>query len=216
MGPISLDLENTTFAYFEHKYTTYKIFNYPEGINTKILTKVFDQMEVMLTYYSKVSIIFLQLNLNKSYKPSATVSSKLVRKQSMSISNEHISECMKLLTQKLEQLYPSKVGFAWVRERVSSVYPHYHIVIMLNGNKCESAYNIQKIAKEYWLKLTGGSVWNVDNPFYCMTRENDHESRTARARSSYLAKNITKDGCKKYRSFAISRLKINPKFEYEP
>lgn len=203
MGLIALHPVNPNLAYFKYRYTQYVIFYYPLGVNTNILTRVFEQIDVMLSYFSKVRVVLLQLNFSQQ------------KKELCLSGNKYISVCMQSIIDEISPLYGNTVGYLWVREKVKSDSPHYHIALMVNGHKCKSAYHIQNIAQKCWHELTGGSHWNVDKPTYCIRRNNDTESREARARISYLAKNQTKESNKQSRCFSSSRLKVNPKAKFK-
>lgn len=70
------------------------------------------------------------------------------------VKHRDISRCM----QKIIQVYKRK-GFdpmyMWAREQSSSPHPHYHCVLLLNGNRTQSPYPVFQAAERLWGSTLG-------------------------------------------------------------
>ncbi|WP_082140189.1 YagK/YfjJ domain-containing protein [Desulfovibrio sp. TomC] len=47
--------------------------------------------------------------------------------------------------------------YMWVREQETSLHPHYHFLILLNGNKVRSYHYVFETAKSFWGNILGVS-----------------------------------------------------------
>ncbi|WIH23367.1 YagK/YfjJ domain-containing protein [Photobacterium damselae] len=165
-------------------------------MNKKILKQGYKQLDNMLTYYSKVTVVFLQLHQTE-FTPD----------------NGVISLFLKQLKRRLEKHYNCTVAYLWVREQGGAPAQHYHLVVMVNGHKCSSSQYILKVATEIWESQKGGNYsFKVKNRIYRIeTYKNNNEYQAARMRMSYLAKMKTKDTSRPYlNSFGVSRVAPNP------
>ncbi|SQD79597.1 YagK/YfjJ domain-containing protein [Moritella yayanosii] len=178
-------------AYYHYNNEQQLIFHKKTGIRTEILEQGFKQLDIMMTEYSKVSVILLQLHPDKFTEDNAIITQFLVR-----------------LKKKIKKQYNCKIGYLWVREQSSAEAQHYHMVIMVNGHKCNNAYAIGKMCDEIWEGPTDTNFsYRVKNRLYRIERYkgNDHELRAARMRMSYMAKNETKEFNRNTNSFGVSR-----------
>jgi hypothetical protein len=195
MCQITPHQSKTFLAYYRYKNKQQLIFYKKTGIKEEILEKGFKQLDIMMTDYSKVSVILLQLHQDHFTEDNAIITQFLVR-----------------LKKKIKKKYNSKIGYLWVREQNRAEGQHYHLAIMVNGHKCNNAYAIGKMCEEVWEGPTDTNFsFRVRNRIYRIEQyKNDgHELRAARMRMSYMAKNDTKHFEKYTNCFGVSRLKPN-------
>lgn len=193
MAQIILHPSNKDLAFFEYKQRQRLIMYYEGGVNTKILTQIFKQLDIMISYYSRVSVVILQFHL-KEQTPD----------------NKVISVFLTALIKKLKVKYRSEIGYVWIREQNGAPAQHYHMAIMLSGHGCESSHHIYMIADDIWkTQNKTGYSYRVDNSLYRINRYDDNELNAAKYRLSYFAKNKTKDFEKNVKKFGVSRLALN-------
>ena len=195
MCQITLHESKKFLAYYQYQNEQQLIFYKKTGINKNILEQGFKQLDILRSYYSKVSVILLQLHPDRFTEDNAILTRFLVKFR-------------KTLTKK----YKSKIGYLWVREQNVAGAQHYHLVVMLNGHKCNNAYAVGQICDEIWQgPMDTNFSYRVKNRIYCIKqyKNNDQELRAARMRMSYMAKNETKDLKKSRKSFRASNLQPN-------
>lgn len=163
-----------------------------EGLNLKILKAGFEQLDCMLSYYSKVTIVLLQLHQYTFTKD-----------------NQAISTLFKKLIIKLKKHYRCQIGYIWVREQERAASQHYHAAIMLSGHVCQKSYEIDKLTMELWHQLDPANFsYKVKNRVYrIQTYLKNHELNAVRLRLSYMAKNKGKSAVKGVQNYNTSRLK---------
>lgn len=134
--------------------------------------------------------------------------------------NEDIAKTMAKVAQTFARqgLDPA---YIWVREQETSKHPHYHCLVLLDGQKTRSARMVYDVTERHWQNTIGtaskGLVHRCNG-----TAERPHENGEVISRSqgrpdyvnrqiSYIAKprekSPRKDGL---RDFGMSRLKKNP------
>ncbi|MBP2312946.1 YagK/YfjJ domain-containing protein [Azospirillum soli] len=148
--------------------------------------------------------------------------------------NGDVSKLMKLVKESHTE---RKVGmhYVWVREQATSEVPHYHALLLVNGDRVRSPYGILKKMEDVWGRVIGsdpsGLVDHCNHahdgkpgighvPLKRPSSKAQGEERTrqeerfnaARAelddRASYLIKTHTKGGApKRVREFGASQLK---------
>jgi hypothetical protein len=176
MSQIILHPSNDKSAYFEYKQRQFLIIYYKGGVNIKILIQIFKQLDIMTSYYSRVSVVLLQFHLREQ-----------------TLDNKVISIFLTALIKKLKVRYKSKIGYVWIREQNGAPAQHYHMAIMLIGHVCEISHHIYTIAKEIWkTQNENGYSYRVEKSLYRIVRYCDIELNGARYRLSYFAKNKTK------------------------
>lgn len=103
--------------------------------------------------------------------------------------NQPISHFCKQFKSKLFQHYgPCYHGYIWVREKAKSTAQHYHLALLLDGQKVKHSDSVYRLAKAEW---THGYLSLPMNPYYCVQYNHLDEHRLLVYRLSYLAK--TKD-----------------------
>ena len=174
------------------------IFYYGGGINKKILKKIYAQIDVMSSYYSRVTVTIIQLHQAYFTYDNSLLSRFL----------QHFRRELKKRTR-----YGNRVGYIWVREQARADTQHYHIAFLLDGHHCKSAHIVSEITEEIWMTISGKNFsYRVKNRVYRIskTEEGERTLRAARMRLSYFAKNDTKKTHKHINSYGVSRLKVNP------
>lgn len=135
--------------------------------------------------------------------------------------NQDISQTMELAMQELRRRgYDPK--YAWVREQNESVHPHYHAMVILNGNKVQSPYKAQKCIEKHWGNTIGADPKGLVDHCYG-SKDDPHENGKIITRKegvpdyvkrqiNYMAKpqgkGMPKDGM---RDFGMSRIKNTQK-----
>ena len=103
--------------------------------------------------------------------------------------------------------------YLWVREQASSKNHHYHVILLLNGNKIQNPHGVYNKATELWGKgLNTDAAGLVHYGTHIMIRRNapDFEQtyHDALSLASYLAKAYSKGNAPKgAREMGMSNLK---------
>lgn len=175
----------------EYSYAgvTYPINSAKSGCYTLILQRLIEQIGAMRTIYGRV--FFVRLDLHHA-SPEPT--------------SERISMFIKSARSfTLRRYQTPHMGFLWVREQENAKSQHYHMVLMLDGDKLRHPARLLDELGEIWGRL-GGTTSIPKNPFIFI----DTPELVADAiyRGSYLAKARGKgyrpDGV---RDFGCSRIK---------
>ncbi|WP_425608919.1 YagK/YfjJ domain-containing protein [Vibrio brasiliensis] len=189
---------------FEYQGEQQPIFLYPKGVFTRALDSTYQQLDAIITHYSKVVVVLIQLHQSE-----------------YTLDNKPLSCFFKLFLAAVKEQYSStnnpansKIAYAWAREESEErTNQHYHIAIMLNGSTCKSSYHINELAKQIWRKMdTNNRVWVPQRNTYHICRNQGHSAtrcdlRAARMRMSYAAKRRTKELVPaKTRKFGFSHL----------
>ena len=166
---------------------------FKEGSNDKITEQGFNQLDQLLTEYSKVFI--------KRFD---------IRVCIETVDNNLISKFIKKLRNQIKTKYKCLMGFIWVREQTdASSTPHYHFAIYLNGHKVRSTYNLGKMIDGICDSLLYLSPFYPRNNGYMVHRNDSKSIQRVIYRISYLAKNESKTNRPRNISdYQISRLKI--------
>jgi len=141
------------------------------GIYKEIILRFIDQFDIVFKYHKRLLVHRVDLHLNKS-----------------SSNNKVISRFMNRLKQWLKRNYGlEKIGYIWVREQERSDKQHYHLALLLDGNKIRHPKLLNEQIKEMW--LPHGHLPVILNPYYFVDKHNQFESRgKIIERVSYLAK----------------------------
>jgi hypothetical protein len=124
--------------------------------------------------------------------------------------NYVFSKFMKNIRQFLDRGYDiQNVGYQWVREQEKSKKQHYHLALILDGNKIQHPAKINEIIREKW--IARGSMHIPDNCYCYIDKCNLKQTR---ANTIYRASYMAKSRGKQYRSkqtkdYYCSRLKYN-------
>lgn len=183
MCPILLHPSKKHLAYFRYQGKPHLIFHKQGGIIPEVLTKSFELVDTMLSYYSKVTAVLIQL-----HQVQATAD------------NKSLTLMIRRLKDVLKKHYQCEVGYLWVREQNKAESQHYHMIVMLNGHKCQQSKLIDIATQIAWQNLHPDNFsFRVRNRIYRIKRnKDDHESRALRMRLSYMAKKEGKNHFKSY------------------
>jgi len=183
---------SSIFAYLNHFYNVYK----PKkgDLNKTALNKVFRLCEIMLSYYSRVFIVRIDLH-----------------PIGFSADNKVMSIFLNKFISKLEKQYQCKVGYFCAREQNKSDKQHYHLALLLSGHKAMLPHKILTQLKNDWIQHCQGSVYFVDKPYYVIYRGDKASIDPAIYRLSYLTKNHTKEHNKPANSYLCNEIKLRKK-----
>ena len=146
-----------------------------KGIYKEIIERFIGQLDIAFKCHKRLLVHRLDLHLNKQ-----------------SSDNKVISRFINRLKQWLKRNYGlDKIGYIWVREQERSDKQHYHLALLLDGDKIRHPKRLNKRIKEMW--LPHGHVPVTQNPYYFIDKHNYNETRKdVIDRVSYLAKVSTK------------------------
>ncbi len=176
---ITLHPSRKNVAYLNYNGEQQPIFFYEQGVNVQALVTAYRQLDNLLSYHRKVTVILLQLH------------------QAIPCSNNRE---IKLLLQNLKKKAQAKYAvkrfaYAWAREEgYSGGNQHYHIAVMLDGSVCQHGYYMASYADEIWRNIHPDNYsWFIKNSTFNLRRTDDNKQlRIARMRMSYAAKLRTK------------------------
>ena len=163
-----------------------------KGIYKEIIARFIDQLDIAFKVHKRLLVHRVDLHLNK-----------------FSSDNKVISTFVNRLKQWLKRNYGlDKIGYIWVREQDRSDKQHYHLALLLDGDKIRHPKRLNEQIKEMWLPL--GHVPVTLNPYFTIDKHNHNETRAEIIeRVSYLAKVRGKRiRDKQTKDYQTSRLKI--------
>lgn len=179
--------------YKNHAFHCYKPKQ--KGLISRLVKQVISSCEVMLSHYSKVFLVRIDLHPNK-----------------YSIDDKEITQFFNLHVKKLSKQYNCKVKFLCAREQYLSEVQHYHIALLLSGHKVCHSYKLLSQIKFQWEQL-GGTASLVDNPFNMLKRGNMASLKHGIYRLSYLAKAFTKERNPKTGLLLSNKVNPSPNFD---
>ncbi|WP_019029661.1 YagK/YfjJ domain-containing protein [Colwellia piezophila] len=188
------DNNSSLFTYRNHLYSVYKPKKGTQ--NAVALKRVFRLFEIMLSYYSRVFLVRVDLHPH-----------------TFSVDNKVMSLFLKMFIAKLEVQYQCKVGYFCAREQNKSEKQHYHLVLLLSGHKAMLPHNILIQLQADWAQHCQGSVYFVDKPYYMIHRGDKASIDPAAYRISYLTKNHTKEHNKPANSYLCNEGKLRAKYK---
>lgn len=131
-----------------------------------------------------------------------------LHQQSATDNSERLSKFFKNLIRWAKKHYETDyVGYYWTREQERAKHQHYHVYVLIDGDKCRTGTRVWEKAKDYWLDPRGG--YHVTKPKHKMINTADSLADAVHW-ASYLAKARGKG----YRppqakDYGASRLPIN-------
>lgn len=175
----------------------WEIMQFPDGINRKLLERLYQSLMAYISWHSKVFMVRFDLSLYDSPTQNITM-----------------TKFRNYMVRHLEEKYKSKVSFFWVREHNNTKNRcHYHCALLLNGQK------VQNTKTTFDLVIASRNIIIDTNSFFpenCGYKIHPRDLQSIQAalfRLSYLAKNATKHGCPQFtKSHQFSRLKPKPFF----
>jgi hypothetical protein len=141
------------------------------GVYKQLALAFIDQLDVAITIHKRVLVI--NLIFSTSYYTDT---------------NKKFSAFMKNIKQWIERHYNIyNIGYQWVREQETAKKQHYHLVLILDGNKIQHPAKLNEVMRGKW--LARGSMHIPDNCFYYIDKNNHQDERPkAIYRASYMAK----------------------------
>lgn len=175
-----------------------------KGCHTEMLRRIDAQLMAMLTHHNKVLVVRVDIHLQQDYRPTDNaVMSHYIRK-------------MRKWAQKKYKV--SRLGFAWCRELCKSKKIHYHVFVMIDGDKTQDHRTITaksvRLAKSYQHLGYDYAPEHLNDCFHMVERGDKVAYNTAFRHMSYLAKERTKDTkhlAKRSKNYSTSRISNSPK-----
>lgn len=125
------------------------------------------------------------------------------------IGNKPVEDLMRWFKNSLKRNYHmNNIGHYWVRELCKKGKgTHWHVVLLLDGNKVQSSWSVTDKIKRYWEDTKRlGSVFIPQNCYTQINRDDKEAFDEAFYRSSYLAKERSKQFTQQTRGFSCSNL----------
>ncbi|TMO94593.1 YagK/YfjJ domain-containing protein [Pseudoalteromonas ruthenica] len=175
---------------FKYKNHSYKVYKPKCGEqNHSALTRVFKEVEQMLSYYSKVVVVRIDFKPNE-----------------YSSNNSQMLKFLRRKREELSQRYDCKVSYIVTRERQHSCKQHYHAAFLLSGHKVKHSALVSKDLKSDWEANKLGVASYVKNPFYLLARGDKASIEPAIYRLSYFTKKVTKERDCKAHKFLFGKI----------
>ena len=160
------------------------------GSYRSALRSFHSQMKNMLSHHCKVLVLHMDFHVNLEHWQEGDFSLLLKR------SKQLIGKYYKL----------KRIGHGWGREGSQSGSHHYHLALMLDGNKVNHPMVVTNILTQEWTKL--GHPHPRRNNHHLITNTVDDKFKNAFHHCSYIAKVHTKDQQpNKARNFGASQIK---------
>lgn len=109
-------------------------------------------------------------------------------------------------TREGKRVHPCKIGYVWVKEVGDTAFPHFHVLLLLNGNTytslgdyCTDSQHLYGMISRAWAAALGGEdmfygkgIHVPDRPTYFLGDRSGGNWSSLMTRVSYLAKADTK------------------------
>lgn len=142
------------------------------GCYHSILKAMKGQLDALLSHYSRVLVIRLDLHLFE-----------------YTGDNKKISRLMGRFTEWLQDKYgKTRIGYVWVREIEKAKSQHYHLALMLDGRLVRHPSKIIEWIERYWEVRDEPKPYTPKNCYTMVSRNEDETYQKAFYRLSYLAK----------------------------
>ncbi|MGY4002963.1 MULTISPECIES: YagK/YfjJ domain-containing protein [Aeromonas] len=147
----------------------YPINSAKSGCYTLILRRAIEQLTTMVSIYRRV--LFIRLDLHHP-QPAPT--------------SEHVSAFIEAARKHVLRRYQTEhMGFLWVREQEHVPRQHYHLVLMLDGDKIRHTGKLLKTLDEIWGRK--GGTTSIPTKPYLLINQPELLAESV-YRVSYLAK----------------------------
>ncbi|MCP4321352.1 MAG: inovirus Gp2 family protein [Alteromonadales bacterium] len=163
------------------------------GIYKGMFKPMIEQLFAMRQHHNKLLVVRFDLHQSHATEKS-----------------DHVSRFVDKLKKRLKRKYKlCRVGYIWVREEEKSKHQHYHLVLIIDGNKASYPDEVLKIAEQIWHDQSMGYTFSIaPNPFYHFKRNDIATLKDAVWRISYLAKGRGKGyRTPQAKDYATSRIK---------
>lgn len=142
------------------------------GIYPDILKRFIDRFNYMEHHYNKLFVMRVDLRLKSQLKKS----------------NKNVfTPFMTNLKRVLKRVYGfKKIHYQYVTEHNRNKEKHYHLILILDGNKIQSSFKIQHLVDDCWSKY--GKYYIPEHCYYNHHRGDERMRKEIVYRASYLAK----------------------------
>ncbi len=157
-----------------------------------LVERLADEFLAAIELHSKVLTVRFDLNPDREHE-----------------GNKPVEDLMRWLKNNLKRNYHmNNIGHYWVRELCKKRKgTHWHVVLLLDGNKVQSSWTITEKIKRYWEESKGlGLVFIPQNCYTQIVRGDITAFNEAFYRSSYMAKERSKQISQQVRGFGCSNL----------
>lgn len=164
-----------------------------KGHFDRVLKATQGQFDAMLSYHCKMLVVRVDLRMKYF-----TESNELL--------SDFWDELKRTLASRLNQ---KRLGYIWCREKGESGGHHYHVALLLDGNKHQASHQIIPIVEEIWGRWGQPKPRTPKNCYYMVLRDDTESYLDAYNRVSYIAKVATKEDLPPLKNkFSASRLKL--------
>ena len=141
------------------------------GIYKQVLLRFISQLDLAYLIHKRLLVYRFDLHLNNPTND-----------------NKIVSRFLNRAKQRLKRNYGlDKIGYLWVREKENAKNQHYHLVLLLDGDKIRHPSKLTKALRKMW--KPNGFMPTIQNPYYLMDKHNHDEiKKKVIERVSYLAK----------------------------
>ncbi|MCB2381713.1 inovirus Gp2 family protein [Shewanella sp. SR1] len=124
-------------------------------------------------------------------------------------SNKRMTVFFRRLNKQLNAKYQGiDMRYAWVREQATANAPHYHILLLLNGQVVRHPHKVSLICQRIWQEMSG-SIFFPENLYYLVSRSDQRRLAQLIYRVSYFAKGKDKENRpEQTKSFGCSRCEL--------
>lgn len=148
------------------------------GVFLKSMRKLIEQIDIMLDYYKRITIVRVDLRQVGGYTDD----------------NKPISTFMDAVTKKIKRKYKTKrVGYIWAREVATDKHLHYHIALIMDSKVVNTADGVLQVVNS--LCRRDDSVMSIGyckTSYFRVTDDDISEKLKAVYAVSYLCKERTK------------------------
>lgn len=162
------------FAFKNHAWLVFK----PKmgTLNLTHLNKMFGMFELMLSLYSRVFVLRVDLFPTEYHA-----------------NNQFINNFISTQQKQLKEIYGCEISIMCAREQNSSDKEHYHLVILASAHKIRHSKRIVQLLKDAWRKAGGSHLSAPRNCYNIVCRGIKASLVAAIYRASYLTKTHTKE-----------------------
>ena len=165
-----------------------------EGHYWEILRAIVTQLDSMQARHSRLLVVVLGLSVWE-YTPDNALLSRFFRK------------LRKRVRSKFGQ---GQLGYIWCREQDASDKQHYHLTLILNGNKNRHPKRIIELVEEIWGGWNQPKLHTPKHCYYLLKRGDERQLQNVFNRLSYIAKVATKGARPKTTNdYGSSRFKLS-------
>ncbi len=143
---------------YEYENQLWKVNGRGSGLRTDILRALLKQLLTLTRNHRKLFAYMFILRVN-----------------SQQVNNSNLTLFFKTLSREVKKHYGIQQHYFWVREKKQSEFPHYHVVVYLDGSQVCQPYLLQQ-----WL----ASLWSNNGTISWVKYYNLHRTNIASRISS--------------------------------